>query len=226
MNILLIEDDVDLSSTLIQYLELAGYRCDHAADGVSGFNLLKQHPFDALILDLMLPRMDGLTLCRKLREEGMDIPVLMLTARDSLDDKLEGFRAGTDDYLVKPFAFEELTVRVDALGRRRSGQMRRFQVADLVLDLDRHTVHRGETEIKLTPSGWQLLETLLRASPNPVSRKSLEQILWGDDLPESNVLKVHVHHLRKAIDLPGLPSLIHTLSGYGFQIKEPVYDQA
>lgn len=226
MNILLIEDDVDLAGTLIQYLELAGYSCDHAADGLRGLNLLHRNHYDVLILDIMLPLLNGLQVCRDLREAGNDIPVLMLTARDTLTDKLEGFRAGTDDYLVKPFACEELTMRLEALGRRRSGQVRKLQFADLVADLDQHTVHRGELEIKLTPTGWKLLETLLRASPSAVSRTLLEHAVWGDNPPESNALKVHMHHLRKAVDPANLPSLIHTVSGHGFQLRNPDDDQA
>ena len=218
MHLLLIEDDFDLSRTLVQYLELSGYVCDHAIDGLKGLNLLQEHNYDVLILDLMLPMMDGLHVCERLRSEGNDIPILMLTARDSLKDKLEGFRAGTDDFLVKPFAFEELTMRIEALARRRSGQVRKLQVDDLKLDLDMHIATRNDEVLHLTPTGWKLLETLVRASPAAVSRQTLERAVWGDNPPESNALKVHMFHLRKALDGNFEEQMLHTLSGYGFRL--------
>lgn len=218
MNLLLIEDDNDLASTLLQYLQLSGYTCDHAADGLKGLSMLQKHNYDVLILDLMLPMLDGLHVCEQLREEGNDIPILMLTARDSLKDKMQGFQAGTDDYLIKPFAFEELTLRIEALARRRSGQVRRLQVEDLIVDLTKHEATRRGERLHLTPTGWTILETLVRASPAVVSRPTLEHAIWGDTPPESNALKVHLFHLRKTVDRDGWPPLIHTLSGYGFRL--------
>jgi len=216
---LLIEDDYDLANTVVDFLSLEDINCDHAANGVSGLNLLAENRYDIVLLDLNLPRLDGLAVCESLRQQGTDIPVLMLTARDQLKDKVAGFNAGTDDYLVKPFELEELVVRIRALSRRRSGQATLLQCADLVMNLTEKSVSRAGQDIKLSPTGWQLLETLLRASPNPVSRSQLEQVIWGDELPDSNNLKVHIFHLRKNIDSPFETPLIHTISGHGFALK-------
>lgn len=221
LDILLVEDDRDLAATVMQYLELEDFRCDHADNGVTALQLCQQNSYDALLLDLNLPRMDGLSVCQQLREEGNDVPILMLTARDQLTDKLEGFRAGTDDFLVKPFELQELVVRLLALTRRRSGQVRLLQCSDLRMDLTAHEVTRAGTPLKVSPVGWKLLEHLLRATPNAVPRQKLEQAIWGDDLPDSNALKVHMHHLRRAIDGGFEVPLLHTVPGYGFQIREP-----
>jgi len=219
MHVLLVEDDRDLAASVADYLALEQIDVDHAYNGQAGLTLGRSGHYDVLLLDLMLPRMDGLTLCEKLREQGIDTPVLMLTARDTLDDKVAGFRAGTDDYLVKPFAMEELIVRIQALAKRRSGQMRKLQVADLTLDLSARQAERAGQALKLTPSGWTLLETLMRSSPSVLSKRELEQALWPDDAPDSNALKVHLYHLRQQVDKPFDQALIHTLPGQGFVLK-------
>lgn len=220
LNILLIEDDLDLADTVVQYLELEGIRCDHAANGMAGLQLATEGHYQVLLLDLNLPRLDGLSLCQRLRAAGDDTPILMLTARDSLDEKVAGFQAGTDDYLVKPFALQELIVRVEALARRRSGQVRKLSCGDLEMHLGEKTVTRNTLPIKLSPIGWRLLETLLRASPEVVSRQALEEAVWGDDFPDSNSLKVHMFHLRKAVDGPFATDLLQTVAGHGFAIRE------
>lgn len=220
LNILLVEDDMDLAQTMVEYLELEQVRCDHASNGMAGLRLMEAQNYDVLLLDLNLPQIDGLNVCRRLRESGNDTPVLMLTARDQLDDKLDGFRAGTDDYLVKPFELSELVVRLQALARRRSGQVRRLRCADLEMDLNTHTVTRAGQVIRLSPSGWRLLEELLRFSPRVISRERLEEVLWGDEIPDSNSLKVHIFHLRRAIDGPFATALLHTIPGHGFALKE------
>lgn len=220
LSLLLVEDDLDLAQTVVQYLELEEIRCDHASNGVAGLELMRRGRYDALLLDLNLPRMDGLTLCQRLRAAGDDTPVLMLTARDRLDDKIEGFSAGTDDYLVKPFALQEPVVRVQALARRRSGQVQRLSCGDLEMNLAERRVTRAGQPLKLTPTGWRLLEALLRASPSVVSRQALEEAVWGDDPPDSNSFKVHLHHLRKAIDAPFQTALLHTIPGHGFALRE------
>jgi len=219
LQVLLVEDDRDLAASVADYLALDGISVDHAYNGQAGLTLASENRYDVLLLDLMLPRMDGLTLCEKLRQMGVDTPVLMLTARDTLDDKVAGFRAGTDDYLVKPFAMEELIVRIQALAKRRSGQIRKLQVVDLVLNLDARQAHRSGQLLKLTPSGWTLLETLLRASPALVTKRQLEEALWPDDIPDSNALKVHLYHLRQQVDKPFGQALIHTLPGQGVVLK-------
>lgn len=220
LNILLVEDDLDLADTVVQYLELEGIRCDHATNGMAGLQLAKDGQYQVLLLDLNLPRLDGLSLCQRLRAAGDDTPVLMLTARDRLDEKVAGFQAGTDDYLVKPFALQELIVRVEALARRRSGQVRKLSCGDLEMNLSDKTVTRDTLPIKLSPIGWRLLETLLRASPAVVSRQALEDAVWGDDLPDSNSFKVHMFHLRKAVDGPFTTALLQTVAGHGFAIKD------
>ena len=220
LNVLLIEDDLDLAQTVVEYLELEQIRCDHARNGVSGLQFVRQNGYEAILLDLNLPRLDGLSVCEQLRTDGDDTPILMLTARDQLNDKLDGFRAGTDDYLVKPFELQELVVRLQAVAKRRSGQVHRLRCADLEMNLSAKTVTRAGQALKLTPIGWQLLETLLRASPSVVSRQELEEVVWGDEPPDSNSLKVHMFHLRKAIDTPFPTTLLHTVAGHGFVLKD------
>lgn len=220
LDVLLVEDDRDLAATVMQYLELEGFHCDHADNGMTALQLSQANDYDALLLDLNLPRLDGISVCQQLRDDGNDVPILMLTARDQLKDKLEGFRAGTDDFLVKPFELQELVVRLVALTRRRSGQVRVLQCADLRMDLTAHAVSRNGTPLKVSPIGWKLLEHLLRASPTAVPRQKLEQAIWGDDVPDSNALKVHMHHLRKAIDGGFDEPLLHTVTGFGFVLRE------
>ncbi len=220
LSVLLVEDDFDMAETIVQFLELDGFVADHAASGEAGLKLATENQYDVLILDVMLPRMDGLDLCGLLREKGQDTPVLMLTARDTLDDKLAGFQAGTDDYLVKPFEMAELVVRIRVLAKRRSGQIRKLVVGDLSMDLDRREACRGVTRLRLTPTCWKLLEVLMRQSPKMVSRKQLEEALWGDTPPESNSLKVHMHKLRQQVDGGDSFSMVQTVPGHGFMIRE------
>ena len=219
LHVLLVEDDRDLAETVMQFLELEEVICDHAASGDVGRNLACRHHYDVILLDIMLPRMNGLAVCEALRGEGIDTPVLMLTARDTLDDKLAGFRAGTDDYLVKPFALEELIVRVRSLARRRSGQARRLQIADLELWPEEKRACRAGKQLQLSPTAWILLELLVRESPRVVSRERLARAVWGDEPPDSNSLKVHIHNLRRAVDHGAAGDLIHTVPGHGFRIE-------
>lgn len=151
LQVLLVEDDRDLAASVADYLALEHISVDHAYNGQAGLNLAKQNHYDVLLLDLMLPRMDGLSVCEQLRSAGVDTPILMLTARDTLEDKIAGFDAGTDDYLVKPFAMEELVIRVRALAKRRSGQVQKLSVADLTMDLDARTITRAGQNVKLPP---------------------------------------------------------------------------
>lgn len=220
LNVLLVEDDFDLAETVIDYLSIESISCDYASNGMAGLQLLEKNSYAVVLLDLNLPRLDGLSLCERLRSDGNDTPVLMLTARDQLDDKLAGFEAGTDDYLVKPFELEELVVRIHALAKRRSGQVQLLRCGDLEMNLKEHSVTRADRPIKLSPIAWQLLETLLRASPESVSKQALIASVWGDDPPDSNNLKVHIHHLRKAIDEAFSSPMLHTVTGHGFALKE------
>ena len=212
---LLVEDDIDLAATVVDYLALEKIDCDHASNGVAGLNLSKENDYDVILMDINLPRMNGLAVCKKLRDAGVDTPVLMLTAMDTLEDKLEGFNAGTDDYLVKPFAFPELIARIKAQSNRRSSQVKRLKVSDLVMDLSQHIVWREEKEISLTPTGWALLEKLMRDSPNVVTRSELENVIWSESQPDSDAFKVHLYKLRSVIDKPFKIPLIHTVPGAG-----------
>jgi DNA-binding response OmpR family regulator len=220
LNLLLVEDDSDLAAAVIDYLELENITCDHAANGVLGLNLIEKNSYQAIILDLNLPKMHGLTVCELMRAQGNDTPVLMLTAMDSLNDKLAGFAKGADDYLLKPFAMAELIVRVQALARRRSGQVTLLKAVDIELDLKMKKAFRNTRELKLTPTALKILEVLLRESPKPVSRETITQAVWGDAQPESNALKVHIFNLRKQLDLTGDKIVLHTISGFGFSISE------
>jgi len=220
LNVLLVEDDRDLAASVADYLMLDSIQVDHAYNGQAGLTLASQNSYDVILLDIMLPKLDGLGVCEQLRSRGVDTPVLMLTARDTLDDKVAGFQAGTDDYLVKPFALEELSLRTQALAKRRSGQVRKLQVADLVVELDTKQAERAGQPLKLTPTGWILLESLMRASPAVVPRRQLEQTLWPDEAPDTNSLKVHMYNLRQQVNKPFDTPLIHTVTGQGFVIKE------
>jgi len=220
LQLLLVEDDLDLAKAIVDYLALEDIQCDYAANGLSGLRFAEQGRYDAVILDLNLPKMNGLEVCSRLREQGMDVPVLMLTAKDTLDDKLAGFSKGADDYLVKPFAMEELIIRAQVLSRRRSGQVNKLCVFDLEVDLQTQTATRANTPLKLSPIGFKLLETLMRASPNTVSREKLMQSVWGDEQPDSNSLKVHIFNLRKVVDNSFETKLVQTVAGRGFALKK------
>ncbi len=217
--LLLVEDNFDLAATIIQYLELEGMTCDHAASGEAGLSLARENSYDVLLLDIMLPRLNGLEVCRALRNDGHDTPVLMLTARDTLDDKLSGFDSGTDDYLVKPFDMPELIVRIKALARRKSGQARVLSALGLTMQLDSVRAFCGERELQLTPTGWKLLETLIRSYPSVVSRRKLEQAVWGEEVPESNSLKVHLHNLRQQVNPGPEPVRLQTVAGRGYTLR-------
>jgi len=220
INVLLVEDDMDLAATVVDYFELEAICCDHAANGVQGLSLIENNNYQVIILDLNLPRMDGLTVCQKVRENSNDTPILMLTARDSLNDKLAGFDAGTDDYLVKPFEIEELLIRVKTLSKRRSGQVSNLIVGDLVLQLKEKSAKYGDSPIKLTPITFKLLEKLMREVEKPVSREILMQAVWGEEQPDSNSLKVHIHHLRKQLDKVAAKLSLDTETGFGFVLRQ------
>ena len=222
-SLLLIEDHTDIAEMVTAYLEGRGYDVDYAADGVTGLHLAVSHSYDAIILDLMLPGMDGLELCHKLRNEARrDTPVIMLTARDTLDDKINGLETGADDYLVKPFAIQELEVRVRSLIRRHKGETAKdiLSIHDLTLDTATLIVERAGRELNLTPIGLKILTVLMRASPAVVSRRELERQVWGDILPDSDTLRSHLYNLRKVIDKPFDRQLLHTIQGSGYKIVD------
>lgn len=220
MRLLLIEDNRDILANLADYLALRGYEVDCAQDGLTGLHLAATNPYDLIVLDVMLPGMDGYTLCRRLREsEHLDTPIIMLTARDALDERLQGFRAGADDYLTKPFALSELAARIEAVLKRTCGGARReLVVGDLHYDLDTLAVSRAGSPVHTGPIGLRLLEILMRRSPAVVRREELEAALWGDTPPDSDSLRSHVHSLRQAIDKPFDTSLLHTVHGIGYRL--------
>jgi len=206
---------------VISYFNLEGIDCDHASTGPHGLELALSNYYEAILLDINLPRMNGLEICEALRHQGVDVPVLMLTARDTLEDKLAGFNAGTDDYVVKPFELSELTARVKALAQRRSSRSKKLKVGPLVLDLSLRVATREDRQISLTPTGWKLLELLMRESPNVVSREKMENTIWsGVDYPNSNSLKVHLYRLREQVDKPFSEKLLHTIANHGVAIRE------
>lgn len=221
--LLLIEDHRDIAEMIAEYFEQRGYAIDHAADGVTGLHLAVTNPYDVIVVDVMLPGMDGITICRKLREDARrDTPMLMLTARDTIEDKLAGLDAGADDYLVKPFEIRELEARIRTLLRRHRGGLGRdvLRVGDLVLDTSTMSVTRAGTVIKLMPIGIKLLTILMRASPRVVSRQQLEHEVWGDLLPDSDTLRSHLYALRRAVDKPFGRTLLHTLPGLGYRLAD------
>ena len=219
--ILLIEDHRDIAEMVFDYLENQGYTVDYAADGVTGLHLGIQNDYDAVVLDLMLPGIDGLDVCRRLRRDAhVDAPVLMLTARDTLEDKLLGFESGADDYLVKPFDLEELEARLGSLIRRRRGDVARevLRVGELTLDLQTLKVMREEHELTVSPIGIKILTVLMQRSPKVVDRWAIERAIWGDLPPDSDALRSHMYNLRKVVDKPFTGRMIYTVHSAGFRI--------
>lgn len=229
MRLLVIEDNRQLVANLFDYFESRGHVLDVAPDGVTGLHLAVSQSYDALILDWMLPRMEGPEVLRRLRaDHGSEVPVIMLTARDELPDKIAGFRAGADDYLTKPFALPELEVRLEALMVRAKGRNPRkvLEVADLKLDLATLEAHRDGKVLHLYPACRKLLEVLMRASPGAVTRQQLEFALWGDELPDGDLLRSHVYELRRSVDGPFQQKLIHTLPRVGYRLGVSAADSA
>src|SRR5512144_2068261 len=225
MLVLIIEDNKDLASNMFDFLEAKGHVVDAAGDGVTGMHLALVNQYDVIVLDLMLPGMDGITLCRKLREEaGKDTPILMITARDSLDDKIIGLEAGADDYLVKPAELREIELRLRVL-LRRSGEhvqkQKQLVLEDLSLDPLTYSVRRGGRAIELPPIPYKILEMLMSRSPQVVNRNEIEQAVWGEGRPDSDSLRAHVHLLRDLIDKPFQRKLLRTLRGFGYQLVSP-----
>jgi DNA-binding response OmpR family regulator len=220
MHVLLIEDNLDLSANVGEFLESKGHEVDYARDGVQGLQLAGSEGYDAVILDIGLPGLDGLSLCKRLREHSRrDIPIVMLTARDTEADKLSGFDAGADDYVTKPFSLLELLARLKALVRRSSGARGLLQVADLTFDLRTLIIQRGTRTITLAPTGMRILEQLMRASPGVVTREQIERVVWGEDPPGSDAaLRGHILIIRNAVDADGEAKLLHTIHGIGYRL--------
>ncbi len=224
LSVLLVEDHRQLAQTVVEFLEQEGALVDYASDTTLARTLVQEHHYDILVLDVMLPGEDGYSFCQYLRKDlALDTPVIFMTARDQLDDKLEGFARGGDDYIVKPFALPELVARVQALVRRERREVapNLLTVADLQLDPARQEVRREGHILKLSPTAFRILRILMRESPKVVSREQLEHELWGDLVPDSDALRSHLYNLRKAVDKPFGQALLETLPGVGFSIRPP-----
>lgn len=219
MRVLVVEDNPDILVNIVDYLNLKGAVVDGFYNGQTALAQLADHEYDLLVLDLSLPGLDGLAVCEKLRELQNPIPVVMLTARDTLQDKLTGFEVGADDYLVKPFALPELWSRMQAvLKRSQKQQARLLKLADVTLDLDLRQATRQQQLLNLNPKCLKLLEVLLRHAPHVVSRETLIDQLWSDDPPDSDGLKAHVYLLRNQLDKPFNYALLHTVHGQGYRL--------
>jgi DNA-binding response OmpR family regulator len=223
--VLVVEDNRNISEMIGEYLEGRGFEVDYATDGLDGYRLAVENSYDVLVLDLMLPRLDGMEVCKRLRTEARkSTPVLMLTARDTLDDKLTGLSSGADDYLTKPFAFEELLARIEALlrrGREQQPKAQQLQVADLVLDRERMQVTRGGSAIALTAKELAFLELLMSAPGRVFSRERILSNVWGaNEDPLTNIVDVYVRRLRNKIDDGHALPLLKTVRGLGYRIDD------
>ncbi|MFN8616330.1 MAG: response regulator transcription factor [Dehalococcoidia bacterium] len=224
MKILLVEDEARLATAVRRVLDDEGYATDWAADGADGLNRAENGEYDVILLDVMLPSYDGYEIARRLRSDGSTVPILMLTARDGIQDRVRGLDAGADDYLVKPFALAELLARVRALGRRAkmgaASEAPVLTVADLELDLRSREARRGPRRIELTAREFALLETLMRHPGQVMSRSQLLDSVWSyDSVTESNVVDIYIHYLRNKIDKGFDRKLIRTVRGMGYAIR-------
>lgn len=220
MRLLVVEDHQPLVANLFSYFEPKGAELDAAPDGVVGLHLAVTQTYDVILLDWMLPRMEGPVMLQLMREQGIHTPVLMLTARDQLPDKLVGFRSGADDYLTKPFDLPELEVRIDALltRARGRGKPKELVISDLRFDLATLEVKRGGRLLHLFPASRKLLEVLMMASPAAVSRQQLEYALWAGDPPDRDMLRSHIYDLRRSVDGESAVKLIQTIPRVGYRI--------
>ena len=221
MHVLLVEDDVRISRVVQRALSEVGHEVDVAHDGAEGLSRAEDTPYDLLVLDVMLPERDGFSIARELRRQRQRTPILMLTARDAVADRVRGLDAGADDYLPKPFALEEFLARVRALGRRAHDTSEKLTVGDLTLDPDRHEVHRGDKSIELTAKEFDLLAYLMRNAGRVLSKPQITEHVWGyDSEATSNVVEIYIHYLRDKIDRGFSRPLIRTIRGVGYTIKE------
>ncbi len=222
MRILVVEDEKRIQDFLSRGLESAGYAVDVAADGNSGIDLVHRTEYDLVILDLMLPDMDGLSVLEKIRNRKMNPPVLILSARDAVDDRVKGLELGADDYLTKPFAFVELLARVRALLRRGQPTPERLQVGELVLDCIRRKVTRENESIELAPKEFSILEYMMRNRGRPLSRTMIVEHVWDMDYDGlTNIVDVYIRHLRSKIDDKWPAKMIHTVRGIGYMLDAP-----
>jgi len=225
LNLLVIEDNADLAANVCDFLEAKGHLVDVADNGLTGLERATSGRYDAIVLDLSLPGLDGLDVCRRYRNEAHGTaPILMLTARDGLDDRVTGLDSGADDYVLKPFALRELEARLKALVRRsglRPMTTAVLRIADLEYDPGEVRLTRGDRRFSLPPIPLRILETLMQASPRVVRREELERAIWGDEPPDSDSLRAHLYTVRAAVDAPGEAPLVHTLRGIGYRVAPP-----
>jgi len=222
VRILIIEDDATIAANLYDYLEGRGHSVDAAADGAGGLHLATTQTFDAIVLDLGLPGMDGLSVTRKLRDDAhLETPILMLTARDTLDDKLRGFAQGADDYLVKPFSLKEVEARLQALHKRSSGRMssRVLEAGTLKFDPKSMSVNFAGNEVRLPPKCLRILELLMNEPGRVISRDEIERLVWGESQETSDSLRSHMHMLRKSLTAAGGHDPVETLHGIGYRLN-------
>ena len=225
--LLLVEDNEDILANLYAFLEPLGYELDCARNGRTGLAMALEQHFDCIVLDIMLPGIDGISLCRELRDKHHKLtPIIMLTARDAVADRVQGLEAGADDYLVKPFALKELEARIRALlrrGRMSSGNSADggavWTYADLTFNSGEHWAERQGRRLRLSPTGFRILDELMRVAPGLVRREDLEHALWGDDPPEGSALRTHIHELRRELDKPFAESLLHTVPHVGYRLS-------
>lgn len=224
MKILLIEDNTDLASNIVDFLESRGYETCLADDGISGIELAKTGKNDLIILDLGLPGIDGISICKQIRREhNLETPVIMLTARDTENDKLLGFEVGADDYLVKPFSLAELDARIRAVASRCRllDEPRELRIGDLFMNTDTMEVTREGQALKLYPTESRILEYLIRSSPKIVRREELQELIWGDKPDAGDALRSHIHMLRQALDKPFAKSMLITVPKTGYRLVDP-----
>ncbi len=222
-HILLAEDNAELAGSLADYLSEVGFEMDFAFNGESCIELVKKNHYDVIIMDIMMPLLNGLSACQMLREEHcVDTPIIFLTARDSLEDKLEGFAAGGDDFLVKPFSPEELVCRLKALLKRKRTPNQNLQIhGEITIDHQLQQIFRQDQLIEVYETQFKLLILLAQASPKPVSRLELENSLWPEGLPDSDPLRTHIYRLRLQLDKPFKKNLIKTVHGKGYRLAVP-----
>lgn len=221
MRILVVEDERDLNRVISKRLESEGYSVDRCFDGEEALDFIDVGEFDAIIMDIMMPRINGIEVLKQMRSRNNTTPVLLLTARDGIGDRVNGLDAGADDYLVKPFAFEELLARIRVMTRKASGNPTNvFSAADLTMDLNSHTVVRGDVNINLSAKEFEILEYLLRNKGIVLSREKIESHVWNFDYSGgTNVVDVYIRYLRKKIDDEFEPKLIHTVRGCGYVLR-------
>lgn len=220
MRVLIVEDDAELSASMAEFLELQGAECDFAYNGLAGVDLATGANFEVILLDLMLPKLNGFDVCTELRRRGCSTPVLMLTAMGTTEDQLGGFNAGVDDYVVKPCPMPLLWARINSLCRRAKNQRAMQELGPLKIDIESRELEREGQIIALTPTEWRILEILLQHSPKVISRSDIEQFVWPDQEPDQGRLSVHLHALRKAVDKPFNTTLIKTVTGLGLCISD------